>query len=153
MGVSAATGGRRRRSSLPRTSTNATCWSAHQRPDEPAAEPSVRYPQAGTSNAVVTLWVFDLESGDRVEVTWDHERFPYLARVDWSEGSPLTVLVQTRDQRTVRLLEAGTATGATTVVAEQTDPRWVELTETRRCVWPTVASSTWWWMRRPIRTG
>ena len=49
-------------------------------PTDPAAEPrAVRYPQAGTNNAVVTLWVFDLESGERVEVTWDHERFPYLA--------------------------------------------------------------------------
>jgi dipeptidyl-peptidase-4 len=99
-------------------------------PTDSAAEPrTVRYPQAGTNNAVVTLWVFDLESGERVEVTWDHEGFPYLARVDWSEGSPLTVLVQTRDQRTVRLLEADTSTGSTQVVAEQTDPRWVELTE------------------------
>jgi dipeptidyl-peptidase 4 len=99
-------------------------------PTDPAAEPrTVRYPQAGTNNAVVTLWVFDLESGERVEVTWDHERFPYLARVDWSEGSPLTVLVQTRDQRTVRLLEADASTGSVRVVAEQTDPRWVELTE------------------------
>ena len=81
-------------------------------PTDPAAEPrAVRYPQAGTNNAVVTLWVFDLESGERVEVTWDHERFPYLARVDWSEGSPLTLLVQTRDQRTVRLLEADASTG------------------------------------------
>ena len=99
-------------------------------PTDSAAEPrTVRYPQAGTNNAVVTLWVFDLESGERVEVTWDHEGFPYLARVDWSEGSPLTLLVQTRDQRTVRLLEADTSTGSTQVVAEQTDPRWVELTE------------------------
>src|SRR6185295_2447285 len=98
-------------------------------PTDPVAEPrAVRYPQAGTNNAVVTLWVFDLESGERVEVAWDHERFPYLGRVDWSEGSPLTLLVETRDQRTMQLLEADPS-GATKVVAEQTDPRWVDLTE------------------------
>ena len=39
------------------------------------------------------------------------------------------MLVETRDQRTVQLLEADASSGATRVVAEQTDPRWVELTE------------------------
>jgi dipeptidyl-peptidase 4 len=99
-------------------------------PTDPAAEPRpVRYPQAGTDNAIVTLWVFDVESGERVEIVWDREAFPYLARVAWSEGSPLTLLVETRDQRTVRLLETGASSGATRIVAERTDPRWVELTD------------------------
>ncbi len=99
-------------------------------PTDPAAEPRpVRFPQAGTDNAIVTLWVFDVESGERVEIAWDREAFPYLARVEWSEGSPLTLLVETRDQRTVRLLETDASSGATRVVAEQTDPRWVELTD------------------------
>ncbi len=99
-------------------------------PTDPAAEPRpVRYPQAGTNNAVVTLWVFDVESGERLEIAWDRERFPYLARVEWSEGSPLTLLVQTRDQRTVSLLSAEDASGETTILSEQTDPRWIELVE------------------------
>ena len=80
-------------------------------PTDPAAEPrAVRYPEAGSNNAVVTLWVFDVESGERVEVRWDLEAFPYLARVTWGH-EPLTLLVQTRDQRTVRLLEADPASG------------------------------------------
>jgi dipeptidyl-peptidase 4 len=99
-------------------------------PTDPAAEPRpVRYPQAGTDNAIVTLWVFDVESGERVEIVWDREAFPYLARVAWSEGSPLTLLVETRDQRTVRLLETGASSGVARVVAERNDPRWVELTD------------------------
>src|SRR5918995_6969476 len=97
-------------------------------PTDPAAEPrAVRYPQAGTSNAVVTLWVFDVESGDRIQVEWDRERFPYLTRVEWNEGGPLLLLVQTRDQRTVQLLEVDG--GTTKVVAEQSDPEWIDLIE------------------------
>ncbi len=97
-------------------------------PTDPAAEPrSVRYPQAGTLNAVVTLWVFDVASGERREVSWDREASPYLTRVLWDEGSPLTLLVQTRDQQTVRLLEADLDSGTTALVAEQTDPAWVDL--------------------------
>ena len=99
-------------------------------PTDPAAEPrAVRYPQAGTSNAVVTLWVFDVATGERVEVAWDHEAFPYLSRVHWGEGAPLLLLVQTRDQRTVRLLEADAATGGTSLVVERSDPQWIDLPE------------------------
>jgi dipeptidyl-peptidase 4 len=97
-------------------------------PTDPGAAPrSVRYPQAGTNDAVVTLWVFDVESGDRIQVDWDRERFPYLTRVEWNERGPLLLLVQTRDQRTVQLLEVDG--GTTNVVAEHSDAEWIDLTE------------------------
>ena len=99
-------------------------------PTDPAAAPrAVRYPRAGTNDAVVTLWVVEVASGERVEVRWDREAFPYLARVHWGEGAPLMLLVQTRDQRTVWLLEVDATTGDTTMVAERSDPQWVELPE------------------------
>ena len=98
-------------------------------PTDPAAEPrAVRYPEAGSNDALVTLWVFDVESGERVEVRWDLEAFPYLARVTW-DHEPLTLLVQTRDQRTVRLLEADPASGETSILSEHTDPRWISLVD------------------------
>ena len=98
-------------------------------PTDPAAEPrAVRYPEAGSNDALVTLWVFDIESGERVEVRWDLEAFPYLARVTW-DHEPLTLLVQTRDQRTVRLLEADPASGETSILSEHTDPRWISLVD------------------------
>src|SRR5262245_5419096 len=96
-------------------------------PTDPAAPPrAVHYPQAGTSDAVVTLWVFDVESGERVEVRWNRERFPYLSRVLWGHG-PLTLLVQTRSQKTVQLLEASETTGETTLIEERSDPQWIDL--------------------------
>ena len=98
-------------------------------PTDPAAAPrSMRYPQAGTPNAIVTLHVFDPGTGDAVDVVWEEpERFEYLARVSWNEGSPLTLLVQSRDQRTTRVLEVDDLTGATSVVREDIDPHWVDL--------------------------
>jgi dipeptidyl-peptidase-4 len=99
-------------------------------PTNPSAQPrAVRYPQAGTSDAVVTLYVFDVATGGRVEVAWDKEAFPYLARVLWSEGGPLTLLVQSRDQKRVRLLEADHATGEVALVRDDSDPEWVDLLE------------------------
>jgi dipeptidyl-peptidase-4 len=99
-------------------------------PTDPAARPrAVRYPQAGTDDAVVTLFVFDVATGGRVGIRWDRDAFPYLARVHWSSGGPLTLLVQSRDQERVRLLEADHATGETTLVCEDSDPQWIDLPE------------------------
>lgn len=99
-------------------------------PTEPASPPrAMRYPQAGTEDAVVTLHLFDVATGDRTDVAWDLEVFPYLARVDWSEGGPPLVLVVSRDQRRTQLLEIDPATGATSLVREHTDPDWVDLVE------------------------
>ncbi|HEY7659545.1 MAG TPA: prolyl oligopeptidase family serine peptidase [Actinomycetota bacterium] len=96
-------------------------------PTDPAAAPrAVRYPRAGTADAVVRLWVLDLDGG-RVEVTWDREAFPYLVRVDWDQDQPLTLLVESRDQRSALVLEADPETGATTTIHEETDPEWIEV--------------------------
>jgi dipeptidyl-peptidase 4 len=99
-------------------------------PTHPGSEPrAVRYPQAGTANAIVTLHVFDVVAGGSVEVQWDRDRFEYLARVHWAEASPLTILVQSRDQRTAQLLAVDDSNGTTTVLREDTDPAWVELVD------------------------
>ncbi len=106
-----------------------TWWLSN--PTDPQESPiSMRYPRAGTTNAIVTLHLIDEATGDRVDVTWDEpERFEYLARVVWSENAPLTLLVQSRDQRETRALEVDETTGATTVVRRETDDRWIELVE------------------------
>lgn len=96
-------------------------------PVDPAAPPrAVRYPQAGTANAIVTLSVFDME-GARVDVAWDTDAFPYLVTVDWSANGPLTLLVESRDQRTWRVLAADPEMGVTTVVREDHDERWLHI--------------------------
>ena len=72
------------------------------------AEPAVplRYPAAGTPNADVQLWLVPVDGRPRpgIEVSWDRAAFPYLASVDWSAGLPLTVTVQSRDQRRLAVL-------------------------------------------------
>ncbi|WP_228001559.1 S9 family peptidase [Nocardia australiensis] len=96
-------------------------------PRNPEREPAaVAYPAAGTANAEVTLVLVDTD-GRRTPVEWDRLAFPYLARVQWAEGNPPLLLVQARDQKTQRHLTVDVATGATTVVGEDTDQVWVEL--------------------------
>jgi dipeptidyl-peptidase-4 len=96
-------------------------------PTDPARPPrAIRYPQAGTEDAIVTLHVFDVRTGERTDVSWDREAFPYLGRADWSEGSPLTILVVAGDQRRARLLEVD-AMGSTSILEERSDEEWIDL--------------------------
>jgi len=102
-----------------------TTWHIFDPVDPDAAPRAVRYPAAGTANADVTLHVLGLD-GSRVEVQWDRAGFEYLARVLWSEGTALTLLVQSRDQRLTRILTVGER-GETSLVREDRDGAWVEL--------------------------
>ncbi len=101
-------------------------WHLFDAVDPHAAPRAVRYPAAGTPNADVTLHVLGLDDGSQVEVRWDRERFEYLARVGWGPGTPLTLLVQSRDQRLTQVLTAAER-GETSLVREDRDGAWVEL--------------------------
>ena len=103
--------------------------------DPGAPSRPVRYPGAGTDNAVVTLAIVDL-AGRRVDVAWDRDAFPYLVNVVWNAHGPLTVLVESRDQRTMQILRVDPDTGATALVREDHDDRWLDITVGR----PGVAS-------------
>lgn len=99
-------------------------------PAQPASPATAhRYPAAGTPNAVVTLWHVSLD-GQRTEVTWDRERFEYLARVSWTEHGDPVLQVLSRDQRLSQVLGVDVTSGRTRVLAEYSDPAWVELTGT-----------------------
>ena len=87
---------------------------------------AIRYPAAGTANAEVTAHLVSLD-GTRTEVTWDRARYEYLTAANWDAHGPL-LSVQSRDQRTVKILAADPATGATTTLAVQRDPDWVQIT-------------------------
>ena len=96
-------------------------------PANPQKAPhAIRYPAAGTANAEVTLHVLRLD-GTRTELSWDRNAFEYLTAAEWDAHGPL-LSVQSRDQRTLLILAADPATGATTVLHEERDPAWVQLT-------------------------
>ncbi|MGW0875219.1 prolyl oligopeptidase family serine peptidase [Streptomyces sp. NPDC002740] len=96
-------------------------------PAQPKRDPQhVPYPAAGTPNAEVRLFVFGLD-GVRTEVVWDRARFPYLARVHWSEAGAPLLLVQARDQRSQLFLAVDTDSGATRMVHADEDRIWLDL--------------------------
>ena len=132
-------------------------------PDKAPVE--VAYPAAGTANADVSLLVATLPAAthdDTVHIAqtplavippasaklaevhgWDRAAFPYLVNAAW--GDDLLLAVQTRDQKTMRVVNG--ATGA--VVREDTDPHWTDVIDgvpaqlaNGSIVWTAIASDT-----------
>ena len=110
-----------------------------------------RYPRPGHENAIVRLGVISATGGDTTWAKWDRERYPYLATVRWEKNSPLTVLVQNREQTEELLLATDPATGATTELLKETDPTWVNIDSTMPCwskdgksfLWSTERNGAW----------
>src|SRR5580704_4108893 len=93
-------------------------------PERPPVE--VAYPAAGTPNAEVSLLLARLD-GTTVDVEIDHAAFPYLVTARWQDGHDPLVVVQSRDQRALRILGVDVASGQTSVLHEDTDPCWLEI--------------------------
>jgi dipeptidyl-peptidase-4 len=93
-------------------------------PERPSAV--VAYPAAGTPNAAVSLLLARLD-GTAADVDTGGDAFPYLVTASWEGGHDPLVVVQSRDQRTVRLLTVDPGTGRSAVLHEDTDPVWLEI--------------------------
>ena len=87
-----------------------------------------RYPAAGKANAEVRLFVRPLASEEAVEIDLGDNRDIYLARVNWLPDSQSLLLQrQSRDQRTLDLMRAEAATGASAVIHTEVSKTWVNL--------------------------
>ena len=89
---------------------------------------SSRYPFAGGPNARVRLGVLPSGGGHPVWVPLGgRDDDVYLARVRWDEDGTLLVQVESRDQKSLKLLRADPGTGATTVLLEDRSDTWINL--------------------------
>jgi dipeptidyl-peptidase 4 len=96
-------------------------------PARPEREATVvAYPAAGTQNAEVSLLLARLD-GTTVPVETRSAAFPYLVTVRWQDGHDPLVVVQSRDQRTMRILRVQAGSGQANVLHEDTDPHWLEI--------------------------
>jgi dipeptidyl-peptidase-4 len=114
---------------------------------QPEASP---YPKCGTPNANVRLEIAKLDGSSRVRVSWDFDRYPYLANVKWSKNAPLTILVQNREQ-TEQVLYAVAEDGSLSELVKETDRAWLNIMENlpkwtadgKFFVWLSEASGEW----------
>jgi dipeptidyl-peptidase-4 len=117
-------------------------------PAYPERQPrEVAYPAAGTANADVSLWLVGLD-GSRRQVEWDRAAFEYLVTVLWVRASPVMV-VQSRDQRRMQILEVDPASGSTRVRRQEVEPVFLDIvagtpgfTDDGTLVWTSNAEDT-----------
>jgi dipeptidyl-peptidase-4 len=94
---------------------------------DPGSPPRmVRYPLAGSANALVETHVVRLDGAAAVQVVCDREAYPYLVAAHWDEHGPM-VVVQSRDQRRLAVLAVDPVSGETTSLSAQSDDQWVDL--------------------------
>lgn len=89
-----------------------------------------RYPRAGTDNAIVELFLADLQTGTLEQIALPYPDDNYLARINWSpSGDRVFAQVLNRRQKRLRIIAAAPASGDRSVwMTEQSDV-WVNLTE------------------------
>ena len=87
-----------------------------------------RYPAAGDHNVLVQLGVIAPKTGATPRwIDLGAEKDIYLARVDWRDPQRLTFQRQSRDQKTLELIEATLATGQQRTLVTESSKTWVPL--------------------------
>lgn len=110
----------------------------------PDKEPQAwAYPRPGQKNAEVRLGLMSIEGGDTRWVTWDRERYPYLASVRWKDKAPLSILVQNRQQTEEALLRVDVETGSTTLLFVEKDDAWINLDQSMPKWFPDGSAFLW----------
>ena len=108
------------------------------------------YPRPGKANAKVRLGIIGAGGGATTWVSWDRERFPYLAHVTWRDKAPLTLVVQTRDEKGLQVLAADKG-GRARLLVDEHDDAWIDLDEAMpewlpdgsAFLWSTAAAAGW----------
>ncbi|HEY0037159.1 MAG TPA: S9 family peptidase, partial [Longimicrobium sp.] len=96
---------------------------------------SLRYPKAGSANAIAKVGVVEIAGGAPRFVDTGNDPEVYLARMEWAE-SPNEIVIQrmNRHQNRLEVLLADARTGASRTVFADTDPAWVEVDDDFRWV-------------------
>ena len=110
-------------------------------PERPAQ--SWPYPRPGKKNAEVRLGIIPATGGETRWISWDAQRYPYLATVNWKDQAPLTILVQNRRQTEETLLAVDPETGSATLLVTETDDAWVNLDSSMPKWFPDGSAFLW----------
>jgi dipeptidyl-peptidase-4 len=82
-----------------------------------------KYPRAGRPNAILDLGMIDAAGGEPRWITWDHDKYPYLARVTWKPNAPVSIVVLSREQMDLAVI----ALEPMRVLLTEHDDAWVNV--------------------------
>ncbi len=88
-----------------------------------------KYPKAGEENAIVSLHIYDLDSGETTRVDTGEETDQYIPRIQWTKDpGQLSFQRLNRHQNHLEILLADADTGEASVIYEETNDYYVKIT-------------------------
>lgn len=89
-----------------------------------------KYPKAGEANAVVSLHIYDMETRETQPVDLESYNNYYIPRLEWSKDENiLAVQTLSRQQNAVNLLFVDGSTAEATLILEDSDEAYVDITD------------------------
>ncbi|HET8865081.1 MAG TPA: S9 family peptidase [Gracilimonas sp.] len=87
-----------------------------------------KYPKAGEENSIVSIHVYDLDSGETVTMDVGEETDQYIPRVNWTrDNNILAISRMNRLQNRQELLFADASTGTTEVIISEESDTWIDV--------------------------
>ncbi len=88
-----------------------------------------KYPKAGEENAIVTLHVYDMETGETIPVDTGEETDQYIPRIQWTQNpEQLSFQRLNRHQNHLELMLADASTGESSLLYEETNKWFINIT-------------------------
>lgn len=87
-----------------------------------------KYPKAGEANSTVDIWIYNLDSKQKVKADIGTEKDIYIPRVKWTaDANVLSIKKLNRLQNNLDVLHTNAATGASTVVLNEKSETFIDL--------------------------
>ena len=87
-----------------------------------------KYPKAGEENAIVSIHVYDLETGQIISMDVGEEEDQYIPRINWTNSSnTLAIRRMNRLQNQQDLLFADVSTGETRIIMTEKSEGWLDV--------------------------
>jgi dipeptidyl-peptidase-4 len=92
-----------------------------------------KYPKAGEKNSKVDVSVYDLASGNTLEINEGSENDQYIARMQWTQNPGLISLRRmNRLQNKMELLHVDAANGSVKTILTETNPAFIDINDDLR---------------------
>ena len=88
-----------------------------------------KYPKAGETNAVASVWIYDLKSKKTIEAKIKGDTEQYLPRINWTPDNELCVTRMNRHQNKLDLLLVNTQSGETKTLLSETNEYFIDLND------------------------
>lgn len=85
-----------------------------------------KYPKVGEENSILTVWIYDVEKGEKVEIPFDFEDF-YIPRIYWSPMGELVIFTMNRHQNDLKVWLIDPETGEKRVLLQETNPYYINM--------------------------